>query len=155
MAEREVGLVRIEARVLQEVGVELAVQADTSPLLPQVQQIPASFSNPLDAFAELGAAVASLAAEDVAGEALAVRPDQRRGHRRSAVVRRLRVATEAQRKVFEAVNESVEGQHARRRAVSVDEPERYHHLLTDARARQLWGHQTSSSGSARNRCDSA
>ena len=86
MAEREVGLVGVEALVLQQVGVELAVQADASPFLPQVQQISAGFRNPLDGFAELRAAVAPLAAEDVAGEALAVRPDQgRHGHaKRSA-----------------------------------------------------------------------
>ena len=78
VAEREVRLVGVEAGVLQRVGVELGVQADAAPLLPQVQQEAAGVGDPLDGLAQLRPAVAALAAEHVAGEALAVRPDQRR-----------------------------------------------------------------------------
>ena len=78
VAEREVGLVGVQARVLQRVGVELGVEADAAALLSQVQQEPAGVGDALDGLAQLRAAVAPLAAEDVAGEALAVRPDQRR-----------------------------------------------------------------------------
>ena len=155
MAEREVRLVRVEARVLQQVRVELAVQTDAAALLAQVQQIPAGFGNPLDRLAELRAAVATLAAEDVAGEAFAVRPDQRHRRRCSTRLERLRVPAEAQRQMFEAVDESVEGQHPGGRGVPVGEPERDHHLPTDACGGQRWRHQTSSSGSARKRGDRA
>ena len=77
VAEREVRLIGVQPRVLQRVGVELGVQADATPLLAQIQQIATGVGDALDGFAQLRAAVAPLAAEDVPGEALAVRPDQR------------------------------------------------------------------------------
>jgi hypothetical protein len=62
VTQREVRLIGVEARVLERVSVELRVQADATPLLPQVQQVPAGIGDSLDCFAQLGAAVTSLTA---------------------------------------------------------------------------------------------
>ena len=59
--EREVGLVGVEAGVLQGVRVELGVEADAPALLAQVEQEPAGRGDPLDRLAQLRAAVAALA----------------------------------------------------------------------------------------------
>ena len=77
MAQCDVGLVGVQAPVLQGVGVELGVKADATSLLPQIQQEATGVGDPLDGLPQLRAAVASLTAEYVSGEALAVRPDQR------------------------------------------------------------------------------
>ena len=66
VAEREVGVVRVEAGVLKAVGVEPRIQSDPAALLAQAEQEPP----------DLRPAVVRLAPEDVAGEALAVDPDQ-------------------------------------------------------------------------------
>ena len=39
--EREVSVVRVETGILQGVRVELVVQPDAAPFLPQIQQVPA------------------------------------------------------------------------------------------------------------------
>lgn len=78
MAQGPVGFVRVQAGVLQGVGVELGVQADAAAFLAKVEEEAAGGRDLFHGFAELGAAVAALAAEDIAGEALAVQPDQGR-----------------------------------------------------------------------------
>ena len=77
VAEREIRVVRVQATILQRVGVELLVQSDAPSLLAQVQHVPAAFGDPLDCFAQLRPAVASLAAEHVTGEAFTVQAHQR------------------------------------------------------------------------------
>jgi len=77
VTEREIRVVRIQATILQRVGVELVIQSDAAPLLAQIQHVPAVFSDPLDRFAQLRPAVASLAAEHVTGEAFTVQTHQR------------------------------------------------------------------------------
>ena len=77
MTEREIRVVRIQAAILQHVGVEFVIQSDAAPLLTQVQHVPAVFGDPLDRFAQLRPAVASLAAEHVTGEAFTVQAHQR------------------------------------------------------------------------------
>src|ERR1700722_12626177 len=77
VTEREIRVVRIQATVLQRVGVELFIQSDAAPLLTQVQHVPAVLRDPLDRFAQLRPAVASLAAEHVTGEAFTVQSHQR------------------------------------------------------------------------------
>ena len=62
---------------MQRVGVELVVQSDAAPLLTQVQHVPAVLGDPLDRFAQLRPAVASLAAEHITGEAFTVQAHQR------------------------------------------------------------------------------
>ena len=51
VAQREVRLIGVQPRVLQRVGVELGVQADATPLLPQVQQEATGVGDALDGFA--------------------------------------------------------------------------------------------------------
>ncbi len=124
-AQREVRLVGVEAGVLQRVGVELGVEADAATLLAQVEQEPALLGDPLDRLAQLRAAVAPLRPEHVAGEALAVRPDERRrtpvgqGGQAPAPV------AEAEQEVLLAVNETVEGDHVGRGGVAVREAQGY------------------------------
>src|SRR5439155_4768718 len=120
----------------------LGVQADAAALLAQVQQETAGQRDPLDRLAQLRAAVAPLAAEHVAGHALAVRADQRRGAAG-------RVA-QAQRDVFTAVDQSVEGDHPRGRGEAVGEAQRYRHLRPDGCGRQSHG-AAPSSGTAGSR----
>ena len=77
VTEREIRVVRIQATILQRVGVEFVIQSDAAPLLTQIQHVPAVFGDPLDRFAQLRPAVASLAAEHVTGEAFTVQAHQR------------------------------------------------------------------------------
>src|SRR6185437_10458414 len=77
VAEREIRVVRVQAAILQCVGVEFFVQSDASSLLTQIQHVPAAFGDPLDCFAQLRPAVASLTAEHVTGEAFTVQAHQR------------------------------------------------------------------------------
>src|SRR5580693_8929254 len=77
VTEREIRVVRIQATILQRVGVEFVIQSDAAPFLAQIQHVPAVFGDPLDRFAQLRPAVASLAAEHVAGEAFTVQAHQR------------------------------------------------------------------------------
>jgi hypothetical protein len=78
VAEREVGVVRVEAGVLEAVGVEVRIQTDPAVLLAQVERERPDLRDAPDRLEQLRPAVAPLAPEDVAGEALAVDPDQRR-----------------------------------------------------------------------------
>src|SRR6202012_5591750 len=75
VAEGEVGVVGVQATVLQRVGVELLVQSDAPSLLAQVQHVPAAYGDPLDCFTQLRPAVASLAAEYVTGDAFTGQAD--------------------------------------------------------------------------------
>jgi hypothetical protein len=59
VAERDVGLVRVEPGVLQRVRVELRVEPDPAALLPQVEQVSAGGGDALDGLAQLRPAVAS------------------------------------------------------------------------------------------------
>ena len=151
MTECEVGLVGVQARILQLVRVELGVQADAPPFLAQVQQVAADAGDALDRLAQLGAAVAALAAENVAGKAFAVQPDERRRRRIRVRARRERPVAETQRQVFAAVDQSVEREHPRRRGVPVDESQRHRHLCADRRGRRhvRHGHPGFKSDSAR------
>jgi hypothetical protein len=78
MTKGQVGFVGVEATVLEDVGVELRIKTDATPFLSQVQQIPTDVRDPLDRLTYLRSAVTPLAAEDVAGEALAVGAHERR-----------------------------------------------------------------------------
>src|SRR5205807_6217631 len=69
----------VEALVLQRVGAELVHQPDAPTLLPQVEDdSPPRLGDDLHRLVQLGAAVAPLGGEDVAGEALAVGAEQHR-----------------------------------------------------------------------------
>ena len=81
VTEREIRVVRIQATILQRVGVEFVIQSDAAPFLPQIQHVPAVLSDPLDRFAQLRPAVASLAAEHITGETFTVQADQRQAVR--------------------------------------------------------------------------
>ena len=76
-AELEVGLDRVRALLLQLVGLELVEQADPATLLREVEQDAAALLLDLgQGRDQLLAAVTAHAVEDVAGEALAVDPDE-------------------------------------------------------------------------------
>ena len=77
VAEREVGLVRVDTGVLQRVRIELRVEPDAATFLPQVEEVAAGRCDALDGLAQLRPAVAPLAPEHVSGEALAVGANQR------------------------------------------------------------------------------
>jgi hypothetical protein len=77
VTEREVRVVRIQAAILQRVGVEFVIQSDAAPFLAQIQHVPAVLGDPLDRFAQLRPAVTSLAAENITGEAFTVQAHQR------------------------------------------------------------------------------
>jgi len=62
---------------LQRVGVEFVVESDAAPFLAHIEHVPALLGDPLDRFAELRPAVASLATEHVAGEAFTMQAYQR------------------------------------------------------------------------------
>src|ERR1700722_1701507 len=76
VTEREIRVVRVQTAILQRVGVEFVIQSDAAPFLPQIQQVPAVLGDPLDRFAQLRSAVASLAAEHITGEAFTVQAHQ-------------------------------------------------------------------------------
>jgi len=105
VAECEVGLVRVQSHVLQRVGVELGVEADATPLLAQVEQEPAGVRDALDGLADLRSAVASLTAEDIAGQTLAVWPDQRHWAARRVRGARSGVVAESESEMFPAVGQ--------------------------------------------------
>jgi hypothetical protein len=77
VTEREIRVVRIQTAILQRVGVEFVIQSDAAPFLAQIQHVPAMLGDPLDRFAQLRPAVASLAAEHITGEAFTVQAHQR------------------------------------------------------------------------------
>src|SRR6185437_8206207 len=69
----------VEALVLQRVSLDLVREADSAPFLMQVDNHAGlGRQNTLDRFGQLLAAVASLRAKHVAGQALRMEPDQRR-----------------------------------------------------------------------------
>ena len=81
-AQGEVGVQRIQPAILQRVGAQLVRQADAAALLGQIQHCPGTLGgDAADGAAKLGAAIAAQAAEQVAGEALGMHPDQRLGGR--------------------------------------------------------------------------
>src|SRR4051794_17162085 len=131
MTQREVRLVGVCPGVLQRVGRELRVEPDATAFLPQVEQVAAGSGNALDGLAQLRTAVTPLAAEYVAGQALAVRADQRHvaivgGERRQA-------GAEREREVLPTVDEPVEAEGPRVRHVSVRESQRQLDLGADRR----------------------
>src|SRR5439155_1953967 len=76
-AELEVGLDGVASLVLERVGTDLVGEADAAPLLVEVDDdAAAGHRDLLERLAELVAAVAALGAEDVAGQALGMQPDQ-------------------------------------------------------------------------------
>ena len=77
VAEREIRVVRIQAAILQRVGVEFVIQSDAAPFLAQIQHVPAVLGDPLDRLAQLRPAVAPLTAEHITGEAFTVQAHQR------------------------------------------------------------------------------
>ena len=116
-AERGVGGVGVEALVLEGVRVELVVEADAAALLAEVEQDAAAVCDPLHRLAQLRAAVAPGRAEDVAGQALGVQPDER-------VVPGAGVA-QHDGHVFLAVGEAVEGDQFGVHGLAVAEAQRY------------------------------
>ncbi len=72
VAQREVRVVGVDPGILQRVRLELRVEPDAAALLPQVKEVAAGLGDALDGLAQLRPAVAPLAPEYVAGEALAV-----------------------------------------------------------------------------------
>ena len=79
--EGKIRVVRIQATILQRVGVEFVVQSDAASFPAQIQHVPAVLGDPLDRFAQLRPAVASLTAEHVTGEAFRVQAHQRQPDR--------------------------------------------------------------------------
>ena len=154
VAEREVRLVGVQPGVLQRVGVELGVQADAAPLLPQVEQEAAGLGDPLDGLAQLRAAVAALAAEHVAGQALAVRPDERRRPASAGRDGGGPVA-EPEGEVLPAVDQPVEGEHPGGRRVAVGEPQRHASPGCGSSRWAVAAASVSSRQSVRNRGESA
>ena len=76
-AQRQVGLDRVQAAVLQVVGLDLVDQADAAPFLAQVDEHPAPLlGDALHGQVALEAAVAAQAVQGVAGQALGVHPHQ-------------------------------------------------------------------------------
>src|SRR4029078_11930710 len=108
-AEGPVGLVGVEAGVLEHAGVALGVDPDPAALLAKINQVAALLRDALHRLAELGPAVAPGAAEHVAGQALAVQPH--RGWVR-AVLQPAGGGSrpETEREVLPAVEQAVEGE---------------------------------------------
>src|SRR5580704_11488404 len=104
-AELKVGLDRIHPLILQRVGFDLVTQADSAALLMQVNDYARLGSeNLMDRLIELLAAVASLRAENVAGQAFRMQPHQ--GGTSAAYV------AADQREVLAAVNDITEDNRA-------------------------------------------
>ena len=103
-AELEIGLHRVEALLLQLVGVDLRGEADAAPLLPHVEQdAAAGLLDLLQRGVELAAAIAAARAEDIAGQAFAVDAHEHRLavgdvalHQREVVLLFMRRAVEQQ-----------------------------------------------------------
>ena len=124
VSQRDVRLVGVQPRVLQRVGVELGVEPDAAPLLPQVQQVAAGLGDALDGLAQLRPAVAALAAEHVAGEAFAVRPDSGADPGSLAVTAAARSPRPKARCSRPSTSPS-KREHAGGRGVPVGEPQRH------------------------------
>ncbi len=121
VAQGEVCVVGVDPGVLQRIGLELRIEPDAAALLPQVEEVAAGLGDALDGLAELQPAVAPLAPEYIAGEALAVEADQRH----PAVIRgmRSRAIAEREREVLPTVDEPVEAEHTRVGRIPVGEPQ--------------------------------
>mmetsp|Transcript_10325 Transcript_10325/g.21915 ORF Transcript_10325/g.21915 Transcript_10325/m.21915 type:complete len:411 (-) Transcript_10325:76-1308(-) len=128
--EFSVGVHRVEAALLQGVGMDLGAQANAAPLLSaQVEQHAVAVSvDALQRLLELRAAVAAERAEDVAGAALRVRADERCPALAKGRVEVFRVALD-EGDVLDAVDlgaiavrheEAKLGRHPRRRAALLD-----------------------------------
>ena len=128
-AERLVGLERVQSVVLQGVGVDLVVEPDPPSLLPQVHEVAAGLVDPSDGLGQLRAAVAAPAAEDVAGEALAVEP-----HERRRPVGIEHPVAEGEHQVLPPVVEAVEREDLRVDRRSPAEAERQRHRRRTRRA---------------------
>lgn len=127
--EGQVRLVGVQSRILQGVGVELVVQADAAPLLPQVQQVAAGVGDAFDRFPQLRTAVAALAAEDIPGQALAVQPHQRGDRRLGGAF--LRAVAERERDVLPSVREAFETEYPGPCDVAVVKAQRQLDLAAD------------------------
>ena len=127
--ERQVCLVGVQTRVLQGVGVELVVRADTSPLLPQVQQLATCVGDAFDRFPQLRTAVAALAAEHVPSQALAVQPHQQGDRRLGGVVPR--PVAQRERDVLSSVTEAFETEYLGGCDEAVGEAQRQLDLAAD------------------------
>jgi hypothetical protein len=125
---RSLTVVGVQPGVLQGVGLDLGVEPDAAALLAEVEQQPTLLRDPLHRLAQLRAAVAALAAEHVAGEALAVQPHQRGTS--SGVL------AEREGKVLAPVGQPVEGADPGGGGVPVREPQRHGHRRPDRGDRQ-------------------
>jgi hypothetical protein len=106
--------------------------------------IPAScagLGDPFRGLAQLRAAVAPLAAEDVPGQALTVRPDQRRAAAGRGLGQRPFPVAEPERDVLLAVHQAVEGEYTRGGAEAVAEPHRDSDPAPDRGRREHRGHR--------------
>mmetsp|Transcript_45417 Transcript_45417/g.108966 ORF Transcript_45417/g.108966 Transcript_45417/m.108966 type:complete len:270 (+) Transcript_45417:125-934(+) len=146
-AQLGVGVERVRAALLQRVGVHLGAQPDAAPLLPaQVEHdTVAVVLDCLQRGLELRPAVASQAAEDVAGAALRVHAHERgaRREREGRLVSRV-VGRLDERDVLDAVDEALEavrheeavlGRHLRWQAAPLDERLVAAHVRHDVRRR--------------------
>src|SRR6201999_153321 len=76
-AEGQVGVHRVEPAILERVGAYLVAEANSAPLLTQIEEEPARLGGELlERHAELVAAIAAERPEGVAGEALGVEARQ-------------------------------------------------------------------------------
>jgi hypothetical protein len=150
VTQSAVGLVGVQAGVLEPVGVELVVEADAPAFLAQVEQVSPGVGQAFHGLAQLGAAVTALAAEDVSGQAFAVQPHQWRP------IQSGRRVAEPQREVLTTVDEPVEGEHRRVGREAVDQTERHGHARPDGRlGRQASHHASMAIEVRRHRSDSA
>ena len=77
--ETKVGIDRVEPAILQRIGAQLVGEADPPAFLPKVEQhASARFTDQPKRFLQLRPAIAFERAEHVAGQALAMEPNQRR-----------------------------------------------------------------------------
>jgi hypothetical protein len=141
-AQGEVGLVGVQPVLLQRVGVELAVQADATALLPQVEQVATDLADPRDRLLQLRTAVAAFAAEGVPGEALAVQPHQRDVSCMPGAVSHS--VAEGEGHVLAAVAEPVEAEQPRRGERAVGQTDGEPHLSADGGRGDSWQHGFSS-----------
>ena len=94
----------------------------------------------LNRLAHLGAAVAPLAAEDVAGEALAVQAHQRLAEGGAVGGAVQRAITQGERHMFTPIDEPGETDHPRFRGEAVGEAQRHHDGGPDLGGRWSSGH---------------
>ena len=133
VAEREVGVVRVAAAVLEAVGVELRIQTDPAALLAQVEQEPPDLRDaPGTASCSCGPqAHRSLPSTSPVKHSLWIRT--RSGTSGCADT----AASQAEGEMLPGVGEPVEDVDPRGRAESVSEPRRQNDLGTDRRRGQV------------------